>query len=100
MRQDELLKAVQERAQIDRDGAERATKATLTALAERLEEGEATDFASQLPQELKGVVQGADGGTGEPIDLNRSSWSTGPQLREATSSPPSVVDGRRSPVEL
>jgi len=69
MRHDEFLKAVQEHAQLDEGGAERATEATLTALAERLEEGEATDFASQLPQELKEMVGRAAGGTGEPIDL-------------------------------
>jgi uncharacterized protein (DUF2267 family) len=69
MRHDEFLTAVQERAQLDADGAERATEATLTALAERLEQGEATDFASQLPQELKEKVRGAAGGTGEPIAL-------------------------------
>jgi len=56
MRHDEFLKAVQERAELDADGAERATEATLTALAERLEKGEATDFASQLPQGLKEKV--------------------------------------------
>lgn len=64
MRYDEFIKAVRERAQVDEDGAERATEATLTALGERLEEGEATDFASQLPQELKEAVQAAARGSG------------------------------------
>jgi len=67
MRHDEFIKAVQERAQLDGDGAERATEATLTALAERLEKGEATDFGSQRPQDLKEKVRAAAmGDAGNP----------------------------------
>jgi uncharacterized protein (DUF2267 family) len=52
----EFLDAVSERAGTDRDQAEKATRATLNTLAQRLAGGEPTDLADQLPSELKDTV--------------------------------------------
>lgn len=49
---DAFLDAVMQAAGIDRDDAERAVRATLTTLAERISAGEARDLAAQLPPEL------------------------------------------------
>jgi uncharacterized protein (DUF2267 family) len=50
---DEFIKRVQERGGFDtRDHAERATRATLAVLGQRLAGGEPSDLAAQLPQEL------------------------------------------------
>ncbi len=60
MKKDEFLKKVQEKAQLDnKDEAVWVTDAVLKTLFERLTEKEAFDLASQLPQELKGIVGGA-----------------------------------------
>lgn len=40
----------------DRDQAERITRATLETLGERITQGEATDLAAQLPQDMSGWV--------------------------------------------
>jgi uncharacterized protein (DUF2267 family) len=53
MRYDELIGQVRERGRLDsREEAERATRAVLETLGERLAGGEPHDLASQLPQEL------------------------------------------------
>lgn len=53
MKYDEFIKAVQDRGHMEsREEAERATRATLQTLAERLAGGEPQDLASQLPPEL------------------------------------------------
>ena len=52
----EFMKDVEERAGLDRDQAEKAVRATLNTLAERLKGGEPKDLASQLPEELKETV--------------------------------------------
>jgi uncharacterized protein (DUF2267 family) len=50
---DEFIKQVQERGGFDtREHAERATRATLAVLSQRLAGGEPSDLASQLPHEL------------------------------------------------
>jgi len=49
---DTFVAAVMQAARIDRDSAERAMRATLTTLAERISAGEARDLAAQLPPEL------------------------------------------------
>ncbi len=60
MKKDEFLKKVQEKAQLaNKDEAVWVTDAVLKTLSERLTEKEAFDLASQLPQELKGIVGGA-----------------------------------------
>lgn len=55
-----FITSVFERAELDRDQAEKATHATLSTLAERLRGGEYTDLASQLPQELQDAVLEAE----------------------------------------
>jgi uncharacterized protein (DUF2267 family) len=52
VRQDEFIKAVAERAEISAPEAEAATTTVLAVLGERLDPGEATDLAAQLPGEL------------------------------------------------
>jgi uncharacterized protein (DUF2267 family) len=52
----EFMKDVRERAGLDKEQAERAVRATLNTLAQRLAGGEPKDLASQLPEELKETV--------------------------------------------
>jgi uncharacterized protein (DUF2267 family) len=53
MKYDEFISQVQQRTFLaSREEAERATRATLETLGERLAGGETKDLASQLPQEL------------------------------------------------
>jgi uncharacterized protein (DUF2267 family) len=54
---DEFLAHVSERAGLDRDGARRATEATLEALADRISGGEADDLAALLPVELRAPLE-------------------------------------------
>jgi uncharacterized protein (DUF2267 family) len=53
VRFDEFMAKVRERSGLDEDQAERAVRATLNTLAQRLSGGEPKDLASQLPEELK-----------------------------------------------
>ena len=69
MKYDEFIKNVRERAEVSREEAEGAALSTLAVLGERLEAGEATDLASQLPQELGDAVGGSRG-TGEPFSAS------------------------------
>jgi uncharacterized protein (DUF2267 family) len=78
MRHDEMIGKVQALAQLpDRGSAERATRAVLSTLAERLPSGLADHVAAQLPHELaapmREVTQSAAGGSahgsGERFDL-------------------------------
>lgn len=53
MQHDEFIGQVQHRAHLSsRGAAERATRAVLETLAERLDGGEAKDLAAQLPREI------------------------------------------------
>jgi uncharacterized protein (DUF2267 family) len=71
MRYDEFLAHVQHRAELSsRAEAERATRATLETLAERLVGGEAHDLASQLPPELARYLQLPDAGIGAKLTLD------------------------------
>ena len=71
MRYDEFLGHVQHRARLGSRGeAERATRATLETLAERLVGGEAHDLASQLPAELAHSLQLPDAGIGVKLTLD------------------------------
>ncbi len=64
MQFDEFMQAVQERGRFaDRDRALSVVRATLQTLAERIVGGEATDLASQLPQEIAAFVHETAGGT-------------------------------------
>ena len=56
----EFIKSVSEQANLERDQAEKATRAALSTLAERLAGGEFTDLATQLPQELQEAVLEAE----------------------------------------
>jgi uncharacterized protein (DUF2267 family) len=59
----EFVGQVQHRLELAEMGAAvRATRATLTTLGERLQEGEATDAASPLPPEIGRFVAEADHG--------------------------------------
>jgi hypothetical protein len=70
VRYDEFLGHVQHRARLGSRGeAERATRATLETLAERLVGGEAHDLASQLPPELARSLQSPDAGIGAKLTL-------------------------------
>ena len=71
MRYDEFLGQVQHRAGLSsRAEAERATRATLETLAERLVGGEAHDLASQLPRELARSLEAPDAGIGAKLTLD------------------------------
>jgi uncharacterized protein (DUF2267 family) len=71
MRYDEFLGHVQHRAGLgSHAGAERATRATLETLAERLVGGEAHDLASQLPAELALSLEQPDAGIGAKLTLD------------------------------
>jgi uncharacterized protein (DUF2267 family) len=63
-----FLTTVAQKARISRDAAERATRATLTTLAERISSGQARDLAAQLPPELAPWLA-TDSGP-EPFDVD------------------------------
>lgn len=65
MQHDEMIGKVQALAQLpDRGSTERATRAVLSTLAERLPTGLADHMAAQLSPELADVVRQASGGGG------------------------------------
>lgn len=69
MQQQEFVSAVKESLDLpDNRSAERAVRATLTVLGQRLEGGEAKDLASQLPAGLKEALP--DEGAGERFDVD------------------------------
>jgi uncharacterized protein (DUF2267 family) len=71
LRYDEFIGQVQHRARLSsRAEAERATRATLETLAERLVGGEAHDLAAQLPPELAHSLQLPDAGIGAKFTLD------------------------------
>ena len=71
MRYDEFIGQVQHRAGLGSHAeAERATRATLETLAERLAGGEAHDLAAQLPPELARSLEAPDAGIGAKLTLN------------------------------
>ncbi len=71
MKHDEFIGQVQHRARLSSRGeAERATRATLETLAERLAGGEANDLAAQLPPELAEHLRSAWSGKGERFSLD------------------------------
>jgi uncharacterized protein (DUF2267 family) len=69
VRFDEFMAKVRERSGLDEDQAERAVRATLNTLAQRLAGGEPKDFASQLPEELKETTL-LTAGAGEGRDMS------------------------------
>ena len=89
MKYDEFLGQVRHRARLGSHAeAERATRATLETLAERLVGGEAHDLASQLPPELAHFLQRPDAGIGAKLTLEEFfelvSEREGVELEEAT----------------
>jgi uncharacterized protein (DUF2267 family) len=56
MREGSFLDIVEQAAGMSRDEAERAVRATLITLAERITRGEADDIADFLPRELRGLL--------------------------------------------
>ncbi|MFB2893069.1 DUF2267 domain-containing protein [Aerosakkonemataceae cyanobacterium BLCC-F50] len=70
MKRDEFYKHVQSIAQLgSRDEAERAVRATLETLKERLVGDEAKDLASQLPAEIGEYLRGREGENGQAFSL-------------------------------
>ncbi len=70
MKHDEFIKYVQSVAQLNsREEAERATRATLETLKERIVGDEASNLAAQLPQELGKYLRGREGQNGQHFDL-------------------------------
>jgi uncharacterized protein (DUF2267 family) len=66
----EFIKHVQSVGQLNsREEAERATRATLEIIRERIVGDEAKDLASQLPQELGEYLRGREGENGQHFDL-------------------------------
>lgn len=71
MKHDEFIREVQNRGHMEsREEAERATKATLETLAERLAGGESQDLASQLPPELAEHMRHEGEETANPFSLD------------------------------
>src|SRR5438045_6324256 len=86
---DEFISQVQRRAKLDsREEAERATRATLETLGERLAGGEAKDLAAQLPPEIAQYLQQAYTGIQEKFSLDEFFWRVsqreGVDLTEST----------------
>lgn len=70
MKYDEFIGQVRHRARLGSHAeAERATRATLETLAERLAGGEAHDLAAQLPPELARYLELPDAGIGAKLTL-------------------------------
>ncbi|MFP4632654.1 MAG: DUF2267 domain-containing protein [Halobacteriales archaeon] len=66
---DEFIGQVQHRLELPDTGrAVRTTRATLTALGERIPEGNAEDLAASLPLEVKWYLTGAVGEHGQRFD--------------------------------
>jgi len=60
MDHDAFIGEVQHRAQLSSRGeAQEATRATLSTLAERIQDGQAENLAAQLPEPLEGPLSGA-----------------------------------------
>ncbi len=71
MKYDEFIKEVQNRGHMEsREEAQRATRATLETLAERLAGGEPKDLASQLPPELAEHMRHEGEETSNPFSLD------------------------------
>ncbi|MBH8566216.1 DUF2267 domain-containing protein [Nostoc sp. CENA67] len=70
MEYNEFITHVQSLAQSNsREEAERATRATLETIKERIAGDEANKIAAELPQQLGEYLQGQEGDTGESFNL-------------------------------
>jgi len=97
MKHDEFIGQVQHRARLSsRGAAERATRATLETLAERLAGGEAKDLAAQLPPELAEHLRSGWSAMGERFSLEeffrRVSQREGADLPEAVFHARAVIE--------
>ena len=93
MKHDEFIGQVQHRARLGSRGeAERATRATLETLAERLAGGEAKDLASQLPQEIGEHLRREWSGVGERFSLDE--FFRRVSLREGVDLPDAIFHAR------
>lgn len=102
MTHEQFIGLVQNRGHLDsRDDAERATRATLETLAERLAGGEADDLAAQLPREI-GEYLRHEGQKFERLELaqfyERVSEREGSELSDAVHHAKSVVSVLREAV--
>jgi uncharacterized protein (DUF2267 family) len=68
MDHDRFLSIVAGALGLDRDGAERATRAVLQTLAERIDRGEASDLAAELPPELAPWIATTTGAEAFDVD--------------------------------
>lgn len=70
MQYDEIKQAVQTNADLESAAqAEKAIKAALETLSERILGNEASDLADQLPEEMGTFLRGHEGEMGEPFSL-------------------------------
>lgn len=70
MEYDEFITHVQSLTQSDsREEAERATRATLETLKERIANDEAQELAASLPQQLGDYLRGKEGDSGGSFNL-------------------------------
>lgn len=70
MEYDEFITHVQSLTQSDsREEAERATRATLETLKERIADSEAQELAANLPQQLGDYLRGKEGDSGGSFNL-------------------------------
>ncbi len=97
MKHDEFIGQVQHRARLSsRGAAERATRATLETLAERLAGGEAKDLAAQLPLEIAEHLRGQWSALGERFSLDeffrRVSLREGVDLSDAVFHARAVIE--------
>lgn len=93
MKHDEFIGQVQHRARLSsRGAAERATRATLETLAERLAGGEAKDLAAQLPPEIGEHLRGEWSAMGDRFSLGEFFRRVG--LREGVDLPEAVFHAR------
>jgi uncharacterized protein (DUF2267 family) len=93
MKHDEFIGQVQHRARLSSRGeAERAVRATLETLAERLSGGEAEDLAAQLPLEIGHHLRGPWSAQGERFPLDEFFRLV--SLREGVDLPAAVFHAR------
>lgn len=103
MTHDQFIGQVQNRAHLStRADAERATRATLETLAERLAGGEASHLAAQLPREIGEHLRRAEDADVERLDLDtfyrRVSDREGRELPEAVHHAKAVIGVLREAV--
>jgi uncharacterized protein (DUF2267 family) len=89
---EQFIALVARRAQLSTDTAERATRAVLQTLAERLTPGEVTDLLDGLPIELAAWFHRVPGRAPEPFDVDE--FLTRVAAREGTNLPAAELHAR------